>query len=83
VACRGEEAKGDRAEALAKAGVTLRRSLARHSSQERRRVPLGFAKDAPRLGAGCFTIVMKWEEYRENLGCRARGDGLPFRRAIN
>ena len=58
-ACRREEAKGDRAEALAKAGATLRRSLARHSSQERRRVPLGFAKDAPRLGAGCFTIFVK------------------------
>jgi hypothetical protein len=58
-ACGGEEAKGDRAEALA---PVLRSSLLRR--MERRvlsfgAVPLGFTTNAPRLFTESFTLGMK------------------------
>jgi hypothetical protein len=60
VVCREEEAKGGRAEALAKAGAMLRRSSAWLSilrGRLLRRMERTGATDAPRLGAGSSTLI--------------------------
>jgi hypothetical protein len=55
-ACRGEEAKGDRAEALAKAGTVLRRSFGWLSILCSKLLRRKGATDALCLGAGSVTM---------------------------
>ncbi len=54
--CRGKEAKGDRAEALAKAGTVLRRSFGWFSLLSSKHLRRAGATDALCLGAGSVTM---------------------------